>query len=408
MKIKKYVVEHLSEAVEQIRVELGKDAVILETKPIYIGGFMGMFRKKKIEVTAVTQEIPAQAASQEKPIQPHVQQLLEQIMKTAAKPASVKAEAAIAETTAAQVAEQKTPLTDVQRRSNDEYIMNELKEMRGVMMRLAKSNQNIPQYSEAMEALRIRLSEQEVEEQFIQELTDELLAVGADEMDEEQLRQAATSYFHKRLAPFVKEEPVDEDTGILYFAGPTGAGKTTTIAKLAAHYKIDKGQKVGFITSDTYRIAAVDQLRTYATILDVPIEVVFSHADLKKAHHALEEAQLIFMDTAGRNYRSEMQVSEVNSLFQSERKSETLLVLSLTGKTKDMSVIAERFQKYGVKKVLFTKLDETIVYGAILNLILKYELIPVFIAKGQTVPDDIELFSVEKYVHLLLGVNEYD
>jgi flagellar biosynthesis protein FlhF len=180
-------------------------------------------------------------------------------------------------------------------------------------------------------------------------------------------------------------------------------GKTTTIAKLAAGQSIKFGRQIGLITSDTYRIAAVDQLRTYANILNVPMEVVFSPMDLPKAFKQLEDRELIYMDTAGRNFRNELHVSEVNSLLQSSEESETVLVLSLTGKTQDMMAVADNFVKYGVRKVLFTKLDETSVYGSILNLALQNELQPVFVASGQTVPDDIAPFNAERYIDALLG-----
>jgi flagellar biosynthesis protein FlhF len=212
----------------------------------------------------------------------------------------------------------------------------------------------------------------------------------------------AASKLEEWLEPF-NHGRIDPSARVVHFVGPTGVGKTTTIAKLAAEQTIKLGKKVGFITSDTYRIAAVDQLRTYANILNVPMEVVFSPMDLPKAYRQLAERDLILMDTAGRNFRSELHVSEVNSLLQSDQPGETVLVLSMTGKTADMVAIAERFIQYGVQKVLFTKLDETEVYGAILNLILQFELQPTHLASGQTVPDDIAPFQAGSYIAMLLG-----
>ena len=159
---------------------------------------------------------------------------------------------------------------------------------------------------------------------------------------------------------------------MVHFVGPTGVGKTTTIAKLAAEQVLKYHRKVGFITSDTYRIAAIEQLKTYATILNVPLEVVFSPQDLTKAFHNLEECDVIFMDTAGRNFRNEMYVSELNSLLKTQGNSETILVLSLTTKYRDMRAITNNFNKFKLDKVLFTKMDETDSYGAIVNIVHEF------------------------------------
>src|SRR5690606_6598893 len=145
----------------------------------------------------------------------------------------------------------------------------------------------------------------------------------------------------------------------------------------------------------------------YANILNVPLEVVFSPMDLRKAYQALGNQDMILMDTAGRNFRSELHVSEVNSLLQTSEPSDTILVVSLTGKTTDMAAIADGFKKFGVAKILFTKLDETSVYGAIFNLIVNLELQPTYLTSGQNVPDDITRFNLESYVALLLGEPAY-
>ncbi|MGO4371483.1 flagellar biosynthesis protein FlhF, partial [Paenibacillus sp. MCAF20] len=217
----------------------------------------------------------------------------------------------------------------------------------------------------------------------------------------------AAKLLEEWMRPFVGQA-IDPDARVIHFVGPTGVGKTTTIAKLAAEQSIKFSRKVGFITSDTYRIAAVDQLRTYANILNIPLEVVVSQPDLTKAYKQLDDRELIYMDTAGRNFRSELHVSEVFSLLQTKEPSETILVLSLTAKTKDMAAVAEQFAKYGVRKVLFTKLDETSVFGTIFNLIMKYELLPTYLAAGQTVPDDIERFRIQSYIQLLLGDSSHE
>jgi len=278
------------------------------------------------------------------------------------------------------------------------------------MVKLSRQQSELHALSEPMLALKERLQEQELDCEWIDKLIEALSESekNADKVyDRVELWNEARRMLEEWLQPYNNAE-ISRDARVVHFVGPTGVGKTTTIAKLAAEQTIKRGRNVGFITSDTYRIAAVDQLRTYANILNVPLEVVFSPMDLPKAYKGLSDRDLILMDTAGRNFRSELHVSEVISLLQSNEPNETVLVLSLTGKTTDMAIIAERFSKYGIQKVLFTKLDETSVYGAIMNLVLKHGLHPTYLASGQNVPDDIERFKAGKYVELLLGDAEHE
>lgn len=400
MRVKRYVVKDLPEAVTLIRAELGKDAVILDSKEIRIGGFMGMFRQKKMEVIAAIEtgarkqpETPQRKAS------PQVNAVVEQILQTAQR-SNTEAHTAAAASTAI------APANAIDKRAErEQFIIDEIRELREYMTKLSKQQRDINSLSAPLLALKERLLEQELDMEWIERLVESIAeqqrSVSA-EYSREQVWQLAAEQLHEWMAPFGQAD-LSREAYVVHFVGPTGVGKTTTIAKLAAEQTIKLGRKVGFITSDTYRIAAVDQLRTYANILNVPLEVVFSPMDLPKAFKQLSDCELILMDTAGRNFRSELHVSEVNSLLQSNEPSETILVLSLTGKTKDMSLIAERFSQYSIKKVLFTKLDETSVYGAIFNIIMNYGFSPTYWASGQTVPDDIERFNLKSYIDLLLG-----
>ncbi|MBH5316624.1 flagellar biosynthesis protein FlhF [Paenibacillus sp. GSMTC-2017] len=405
MRVKRYVVNALPEAVSMIRTDLGKDAVILDSKEIRVGGFMGMFGKKKMEVIAAV-ETGAQknAETQQRKPSPEVNAVVEQILQTAQRSNTAVMEPPQLPT---------VPIIEKpsdKRIEREQFIIDEIRDLREYMVKLTKQQSDHNTLSEPLLALKDRLILQEMEHELVDKLIDTLLEEQKQSeriFDNKEVWLNATRIIEGWLEPYSKAQ-LNTEVRVLHFVGPTGVGKTTTIAKLAAEQTIKLGKKVGFITSDTYRIAAVDQLRTYANILNVPLEVVFSPMDLPKAHKQLESRDLILMDTAGRNFRSELHVSEVNSLLQTKEPSETILVLSLTGKTTDMAIVAERFSKFGINKVLFTKLDETIVYGAILNLILKYELYPTHMASGQTVPDDIEPFQAKKYVQMLLGASEYE
>ncbi|NIK75606.1 flagellar biosynthesis protein FlhF [Paenibacillus castaneae] len=394
MRVKRYVVNALPEAVTMIRSELGKDAVILNTKEIKVGGFMGMFKKKKMEVIAAVESNQSNAPSPRKPT-PQENAAIEQMVQTSQRTAT-----AVMESPAVPPID----ATDI-KADREQFIIDEIRDLRQYMVKLSKQQTAGIPLSEQISQLKEHLIDQEMDMNWIDQLIELIQNKQTEEQvqfTKEQVWELAALNITEWLRPYVGSS-ISQEARIVHFVGPTGVGKTTTIAKLAAEQTIKNNRKVGFITSDTYRIAAVDQLRTYANILNIPIEVVFSQMDLTRAFKQLADRELIYMDTAGRNFRSELHVSEVNSLLQSSEPSETILVLSLTGKTKDMAAVADHFSKYGVQKVLFTKLDETSVYGAIFNLIMNYELLPTYLASGQTVPDDIEKFQIGTYIQHLLG-----
>ncbi|BBH20856.1 flagellar biosynthesis regulator FlhF [Paenibacillus baekrokdamisoli] len=439
MKVKRYVVNALPEALPMIRSELGPDAIILNTKEIRVGGFLGMFGKKKMEVIAAIENNasakPAPPVKRTPRAEPadNMSATLAQITAIASlregKPTKAETtEAAMPYGATTEVTRQAysnnrgttgtatlAPLPVVKeeapkQRTTDNDLMNEIRDMKQWIVKVSRQQQ-VKAWSEPIQALYDRLSDQEVNTQWIEKLIEEiehqLENNPAQQVDRHGVWDSAKLILTAWLKDF-EGEGLSRSTRVVHFVGPTGVGKTTSIAKLAAEQTLKAGRKVGFITSDTYRIAAVDQLRTYATILNVPLEVVFSPLEVSRAFKQLEERDLIFMDTAGRNYRNELYVSEVNSLLHSGDESETYLVLSLTGKFKDMSTVAEQFSKYGVRKVLFTKQDETNAYGAILNLALEKGFQPTYIAYGQTVPDDIALFRSDSYVLQLLGAADHE
>ncbi|MFD2878754.1 hypothetical protein ACFTAO_26745 [Paenibacillus rhizoplanae] len=217
-------------------------------------------------------------------------------------------------------------------------VLREIRDMKQWMERIARYSTGAAELPDALESLRSRLIDQETDAVLVEEWIGTVLeryreegSSWVPEQFEEVLREQIDSFLAGRIAGGIAP-----DTRIVYIAGPTGVGKTTTIAKLAAEQLFKQGRKVGLITSDTYRISAVEQLRTYASILNMPLEVVQSPGDLQRAMFRLESCDLVLMDTAGRNYRNEMLVAELQSLLAKELKSETLLVLSLTSKSRDM------------------------------------------------------------------------
>ncbi|MCR5216841.1 MAG: flagellar biosynthesis protein FlhF [Lachnospiraceae bacterium] len=204
---------------------------------------------------------------------------------------------------------------------------------------------------------------------------------------------------------------LSEHQKIIFFVGPTGVGKTTTIAKLASKFKLNEHKKVAFITSDTYRIAAVEQLNTYAGILDVPIRVVYTEEELKKALDEFKDYDLVLVDTAGRSHKNAEQRDEIIELYRSVSNmdrpvdTEAFLVLSVTTKYRDLVSITKAYEKLGDYKLLFTKLDETSTLGNIYNIRLMTGASLSYTTAGQNVPDDIETINVQKLAKQVLGGN---
>lgn len=193
---------------------------------------------------------------------------------------------------------------------------------------------------------------------------------------------------------------------VVFFIGPTGVGKTTTIAKIASKYKVEYNRKVAFITADTYRIAATEQLRVYANILDAPMEIVYSVEDINEAIEKHNDCDLIFVDTAGFSHKNEQQRSDTKRLLEGvkeEYRKEVYLVLSATTKYNDLLDIVDVYSEISSFKLIFTKLDETSTYGNLLNVKMYADADLSYVTIGQNVPDDIEVFDTQKIVKLLLG-----
>ncbi|MFC9707994.1 flagellar biosynthesis protein FlhF [Paenibacillus sp. NPDC056933] len=444
MRVKQYVVETMPEAMLQIRKDLGSDAVILSTKEIKVGGMLGMFRKKRIEVVAaVDKEEKKQPTKQvQNQFTPVPRAFVPEAYRQTARSfvaASDESVENIADKKVQEEPKDASAVSELSRISSDtsngissssfehkprpqgadfsgssaagqqgtnsqqEQLMSELQDLKLMMTKLSRQGDTTDQLPEEFHVLRQRLTEQdvwtEVWESWFDAVQMQFSEKGLNEVEAYQAFQREISHFLEQRI----EAGIMPTTRIVYVAGPTGVGKTTTIAKLAAEQMFNKQRKVGFITSDTYRISAVEQLRTYASILNVPLEVVQSPGDTQRAISRLQECDLIFMDTAGRNYRNELLVSELQSLLAPVENSETFLVLSMTSKSADMIQITEHFSKYGLDKVIFTKMDETGSCGPMFNLLHRFPLKLAYVANGQNVPDDLLKPDAESLTRQLLG-----
>jgi flagellar biosynthesis protein FlhF len=263
-----------------------------------------------------------------------------------------------------------------------------------------------PELPESLFHLFTDLIDAELSEEFARELLDRVRSgASGDDLNDLMLLKA-------RLARFIEEEirvtgPIEPAPGecrLVAMVGPTGVGKTTTIAKLAANQRLREHRRVGLITVDTYRIAAVEQLRTYADIMDLPMEVVSTPREMRAAIQKFSDFDLVLMDTAGRSPRDEVRIQELKSLLHEAQPHEVHLVLSAVASLPQMQKAAEKFARVGVTSLLLTKLDEATGLGNLLPLVRSSRLPLSYITNGQNVPADIEPAERRKLARIVLGL----
>lgn len=375
MKVKKYIAPTMAEASEKIKKELGKDAIILNSKVVYTGGFLGFFKKKNIEVIA------ALDAEKDPPI------------KNMSKEVLVKKDSQINTKEGGEV----------------DLLLHEIQELKSMVTHVKTKVTDYAQYSPAIQAIYLQLLNQEVQEEWIQRWIEELLEKepALAEGNKDFVRKQMKQYLLQELSSF-SYEGLSFQKKYVALLGPTGVGKTTTLAKLAAICSLQKQKKVAMITTDTYRIAAVEQLKTYAQILNVPIEVAYNIDDFKRAKETFQHHDIVFIDTAGRNFRDEHYVKELKTLIDFDEEMETFLVLALTSKPKDMKEVYEQFsERLDLDRIIFSKLDETSSIGGMIDFMFTFSRGISYVTTGQNVPDDM-IEATPQYLiqQLFKGENE--
>jgi flagellar biosynthesis protein FlhF len=370
MKIKKYIAPNIAEAMKQIRKELGTDAVILNSREVLQGGFLGFFKKKKIEVIVGLDSDPI--IKQPNSIKKEL-------------PSSIQPES-----------------TNINKDVTDQDVFQEIQQLRK-FIELQSKNQNVDSYPIEYELIYQHLLNQEVKAQLAKNIIDRMLEQHSDNnLTNDQILEELKITLTKILQNY-SFEGLNTDKKIIQFIGPTGVGKTTTLAKIASNLVLKEKKKIAFITMDTYRIAAVEQLKTYAQILHVPLEVAYTVEDYKNALRKFNSYDMILVDTAGRNFREEKYVQDLVKNLDANMEMDTFLVLSLTAKPKDILDIYEQFQHIPMKEVIFTKLDETRQFGSLLNICMEKEVGIAYMTNGQDVPNDILEGTPSKISELIVG-----
>lgn len=285
-----------------------------------------------------------------------------------------------------------------------------IKSMVGQVLQRTGRSSNSP--SPAMPAKLFDMYLQLIGQDISEDLADTVINEVRDVLTSTQLNDAecVRAAVLERLASHipVAHEPVAPRTDdgrplTIALIGPTGVGKTTTLAKLAATFKLRQNCKVGLITSDTYRIAAVDQLRTYANIIGLPLKVALTPGEMNQAVHALQDCDVILIDTAGRGQNDSAKLDELGEFLAAAAPHEVHLVLSSTANEKVLMREAEAFSAVGVHKIVLTKLDEAVSFGMLINVVRKIGKELSFLTTGQEVPTHIEVGRADRLADLILG-----
>jgi len=385
MKVKKYTASSMPEAMMKVRSELGSDAVILNSKTLQSHGFFGLFKKNSIEVIAA--------------IDPELTSSPRQHAKERVEPGTFRSQQN-------RVPEERRAAGN----QEDNELLKEISQLREMLQDTGLENKLAVPLPAPIKSQVEWLAGQEVDPEYINELTASLLerwyVSGAAE-EERKVRQWCAEEIKGKLSNY-SFGGLTFRKKFINVVGPTGVGKTTTLAKIAAESVLKHNKKVAFITTDTYRIAAIEQLKTYAGILDVPIEVCYNLEDFKEAADKFDEYDHIFIDTAGRNFRNKKYVEDLKRAIDFGHEMETFLVLSLTAKQRDMEEIYRQFSLIAIDRFIFTKLDETAMHGSMLNMINKFSTGAAYLTNGQDVPDDLIAASPGIIAETILGARSYE
>jgi len=344
MQIKRYVATSIQEAIVRVKEELGPEAVILHTHRFREGGFLGMGRRQKVEVLAGLERKP----------------------------------------------------------EDDGRLVEEISQLRTMVQELKENGMSARTSVTAEENELFQddeLAQILLESGICQEIVAELIS----DLPSENKKEVLRNRLEEKLPPIKPIETGKDRPRVVALIGPTGSGKTSTLAKLAANYTVAQQKEVGLISADTQRMAAIEQLKNYSEVIGLELEIIFTPRQLTRAIEKFGDKDLILMDTAGRNPLQDSELREMKNLLQHELIDDILLVLSVNTRYEDLLLHREKYSEINFKGYIFTKLDETRAWGNIINLAWEENRFLSFVTKGQNVPEDIELIKTRRLLDRILG-----
>lgn len=424
MKPTKFYGNNEREAYLKVKNTLGEDAVILETRRISKGGVMGVGTKTYVEITAtqnpvgiINKQVSAKAVTSKMLNKAYQSE-------TPPKDSSVKLKA---DELKSALWEEETKISAPSKQqksvapSNDSQMLNlfknndklemEMKQIRDMVQELVTQtkSEKVANFPQPLIDLHQNLIDNDVSKDLALGIVNKMKKdVPENELSREKIEANLKVYLNRLIPEHGPLQLVEGRTSYVALIGATGVGKTTTIAKLAAIHKFQKNKKVGFITLDTYRIAAVEQLKKYAEIMDAPLEVVHSPEEFAPAIDRLKDRDLVLIDTAGRNQKSVIKKQELQNYFRFTPIEEIYLVLSSTASEKNILSNIKEFSDFPISSLIITKVDEAVTYGPILSIIAKANRSVAYITTGQEVPQDIEVSNPIKLTEMILGQVTYN
>ncbi len=426
MIIKKFQANTETEAIMLAKEDLGKDAIVMNIKTIKPKGMFKIFRKTKVEVTAAVDEGNSQEQRQEKKQESRVTsqfnaQIDEKLHPEMKKESEESKEAKELEEKLNSLAMLLEQQIENQKKENQKSAGNKPardasdsgkeagdkeQEKKAESSKQEEISEKDSLKNKSIDLIIEQLTSNEVSYTYAKQIMDEITGSGNIRTLEDMLSMV----YQKIILKIGEMKPIsfsedDKKPKVIFFVGPTGVGKTTTIAKLSSKLLLEEKKKIVIFTSDTYRIAAVEQIKTYANILSIPVEVVYEKKDLDTLLSKYKDYDYLLMDTAGRSHKNKEQVDDLKNLFDafSEYSMMTYLVLSATTKYKDLKKITALYEDITDYNLIFTKLDETDAIGNILNIKLDTGRPLSYVSYGQNVPDDIEVMNPQIIAKQVLG-----
>lgn len=415
MIIKKFTGKTEAEATEAAKKELGSTLVIMNVREVKKKGLFAFLLPKQIEVTAaLEEEAPARTqygsilrTAADKEIRTEQQNLL---AKNSTENIEKKLDS-LQTLLESQLNNRQSEKEESANAKTQDVTDAEEKENKTQDMAAAekKEEEKNPEQDKFIRLLYNKMLDNEMDEKYVNSILEDASKTKKADLPFDYL---LANIYQKMVLKFGRSEgitPSEEGPRIVLFIGPTGVGKTTTIAKLAGRYCVEEKKKVALLTADTYRIAAAEQLRTYANILETPFRIIYTPEELQAAVDDYWDCDYIFIDTAGRSHQNTDQLEKMKEMVAALKRPESyqvFLVLSATTKYRDLQKIADCYGRIADFELIFTKLDETEAVGNLLNMKLYTDAPIAYVTCGQNVPDDMEAFNPQKTVKQILGGKE--
>ena len=400
MIIKKFTGKTEAEATEAAKKELGSTLVIMNVREVKKKGLFAFLLPKQIEVTAALEE--------EAPARPQYGSIL----RTAAdKEIRTEQQNLLAKNSTENIEKKLDSLQTLleSQLNNRQSEKEESAKTQDMAAAEKKEEEKNPEQDKFIRLLYNKMLDNEMDEKYVNSILEDASKTKKADLPFDYL---LANIYQKMVLKFGRSEgitPSEEGPRIVLFIGPTGVGKTTTIAKLAGRYCVEEKKKVALLTADTYRIAAAEQLRTYANILETPFRIIYTPEELQAAVDDYWDCDYIFIDTAGRSHQNTDQLEKMKEMVAALKRPESyqvFLVLSATTKYRDLQKIADCYGKIADFELIFTKLDETEAVGNLLNMKLYTDAPIAYVTCGQNVPDDMEAFNPQKTVKQILDGKE--